>query len=191
MNQQLQPKFSDREQERLHGQHHVMSHTLEQDILAPVDMSRSGLRILDSGSAAGKYKNQCDGSSSSDIMLPGTWAYDVARKCSPAAHYFLNTDIDGTIFPDEKPENLKFMQHDTREPFPIDLRNSFDFAHQRNVLPGTYGVPLKQAVQNLADTIKPGGWIQLVELDDDVLPQSKGPAYGTFLKHAAPSGACL
>ncbi|KAK4609012.1 Methyltransferase psoC [Fulvia fulva] len=123
-----------------------------------------GLRILDSGSAA------------------GTWAFDVASKCTLSTHYFLSTDINSTIFLVESSKDFDFLQHDIRTPFPTNLHNSFDFAHQRNVLAGAYGTPLKQSGQNLTDTIEPGGWIQLIELDDDVLPESNGPAYTTFIK---------
>lgn len=60
--------------------------------------------------------------------------------------------------PEKTFEGFEFLQHDIRNRFPDELENIFDFAHQRNVLEGAYGVPLKQAIQDRADAIKPGGW---------------------------------
>jgi hypothetical protein len=51
------------------------------------------------------------------------------------------------------------------EEFPASWRNNFDFVHQRFVIPlfKTDEVPL--VLRNLIGCVKPGGWIQLVEMD--------------------------
>lgn len=60
---------------------------------------------------------------------------------------------------------LQIVKQNLVEEFPAAWKNSFDFVHQRFVIPlfKTEEVPL--VLRNLIGCMKPGGWIQLVEMD--------------------------
>lgn len=52
--------------------------------------------------------------------------------------------------------------------------------HQRFVLAGCRGFPLKDAVRNLAMTVKPGGWIQFIE-PEQLVDEDNGPVMHEFI----------
>lgn len=54
---------------------------------------------------------------------------------------------------------------DLREPFPTSWNSAFDLVHQRFVISDFEEDEVQQVIQRLANCIKPGGWIQLVEAD--------------------------
>ena len=53
------------------------------------------------------------------------------------------------------------------EPWPVDWQGTFDLVHSRMALPGVGLFPVKEVVKNLVALVKPGGWIQLVEMHWD------------------------
>lgn len=65
------------------------------------------------------------------------------------------------------------------EAWPEAEHNKYDIVHQRLSLPGA-GRSMEQAVKNLFDLVKPGGWIQLVEAEQ-IGPDS-GPVFHEFLE---------
>lgn len=50
------------------------------------------------------------------------------------------------------------------EPWPLQWQETFDLVHSRMALPGVGLSSLEDAVMNLIRLVKPGGWIQLVEM---------------------------
>jgi hypothetical protein len=51
------------------------------------------------------------------------------------------------------------------EPWPVQWHGTFDLVHSRMALPRVGLYPLDDVVRNLVDLVKPGGWIQLVEME--------------------------
>lgn len=101
-----------REQQRLEGQHEVMIYHMGKALYAPVDLSKPGLRILDSGCANGR------------------WLRDL-KASSPAQHEYFGTDVDESLYPASPPEGMRFQNQSIKEEFPSEWRDSFDLIHQR------------------------------------------------------------
>lgn len=53
------------------------------------------------------------------------------------------------------------------EPWRITWQGAFDLVHSRMALPGIGLFPIEDVVKNLVALVKPGGWIQLVEMHWD------------------------
>lgn len=153
---------SSSEVERLRNQHQVLKHDMGGKlILAPIDLSTPSLRILDSGT------------------LDGTWIQDVASKLPASAeHELYGTDINLDNVPKEPPAGTTYQIQDVNKPWPDEWKGSFDFVHQRLVVANA-GSTQKEAIQGLAALVKPGGWIQLVEVAS-APPDSCGPLIHDF-----------
>ena len=66
-------------------------------------------------------------------------------------------------------------------PWPKELHGSFDPVQQRLVLGACGGFPFSEAIKNLAELVKPGGCIQLIEPDQTSgIPD--GPVMGQFIE---------
>ncbi|KAG0057316.1 hypothetical protein BGZ83_011559, partial [Gryganskiella cystojenkinii] len=76
------------------------------------------------------------------------------------------TGIDmSMVFPQTIiPANCRFIQHNILEPFPFP-DNSFDFVYQRLLVAGLTPQDWVQVLSELERVTKPGGWIELVEVD--------------------------
>jgi SAM-dependent methyltransferase len=133
----LLPSDAD-EMKRLDFQHHILRILLKGNTLVPLDNPTS---ILDVG---------CGSS---------IWGVEMAQEF-PAAQV-IGLDLKQMVRP-ETPENYIFMQGNLLEGIPFPP-NYFDFIHQRFLL---YGVPTlawPSVLQHLWHTLKPGGWIELIE----------------------------
>ncbi|KAG0352095.1 hypothetical protein BG005_008436 [Podila minutissima] len=93
---------------------------------------------------------------------PGTWTMEMANEF-PDANI---TGIDmSPMFPTTIiPENCRFLQHNVQQPLPFP-DNSFDFVYQRLLLAGLTPDDWKKVMSELERITKPGGWIELVEID--------------------------
>ncbi|KAI0126667.1 hypothetical protein BJ170DRAFT_684249 [Xylariales sp. AK1849] len=155
------------EKERLGGQHEVMMDAMSnQAVIAPLDLSRSSLRILDSGTADGR------------------WLLDLHQSVpSTVKHEYFGTDIDENLYPVAPPGNICFQNQSIREAFPAEWQQSFDLVHQRLVMAAASPATVLSVVDRLVGLLKSGGWLQLVEVDTDCLP-GNGPALESFLSYA-------
>ncbi|KUJ19283.1 S-adenosyl-L-methionine-dependent methyltransferase [Mollisia scopiformis] len=136
----------DKEIERLTAQHKIMKSCYEKLILAPIDLSKPGLRILDSGCA------------------DGLWLREV-QPLIASPHSLIGTDFNPNLFPSDPPGQIMHQAQDITKPWPADWANSFDFVHQRLVLGGCGPFGPEKAVKHMIELVKPGGWIQLDEMD--------------------------
>jgi hypothetical protein len=84
-----------------------------------------------------------------------------------ATQTWVGTDLVGELFPNPIPPNIIFAKQSITEPWPQEWQGSFDLVHQRQVLGFCGDFPIKQAVANLCALAKPGGWVELVELNAD------------------------
>lgn len=107
------------------------------------------------------------------------WLRDFASTIpDPSKYTFIGTDISGDL-PDEHPSNFIYQAQDINKPWPAEWSSSFDFVHQRLVFGGYPDT--KAIVQNLGALVKPGGWIQLMEIEDKDDP-ADGPAMKNYLQ---------
>ncbi|KAF9241487.1 hypothetical protein DTO013E5_8786 [Penicillium roqueforti] len=135
------------EAERMQNQHEWLKGGANGLILAPIDLNRSGLRVLDAATA------------------DGYWMQDV-KSIFPKDAEFVGFDNAPEGYPPLKDSSqFQIVKQNLVEEFPAEWKDSFDLVHQRFVIPlfKTEEVPL--VLRNLIRCVKPGGWIQLVEMD--------------------------
>ncbi|ODM21791.1 hypothetical protein SI65_02635 [Aspergillus cristatus] len=145
--------------ERLKRQHFFIKAATD-DKLIPIDLP-TGARVLDSGCA------------------DGTWLADLARAGRSDLDLH-GIDLDSALFrPDPR---LHLQKHDVRKPFPETwgFKSSFDLVHQRLLVWGIEAHDWKTVLANLANAVKPGGVLQLVEAEwvldsyaDELVQQKK------------------
>jgi hypothetical protein len=153
------------EKARLTDQHDVFIDAMNgKAILAPVDLTQPGLLVLDSGTADGR------------------WLLHVSSM-SPAPHTYVGTDIDEALYPNPAPEGMQFQNQSIREPFPSKWQGTFDLVHQRLVMAAAPPATVVSVVERLVGLLKPGGWLQLVEVDTDSVDEN-GPELKRFLSYA-------
>lgn len=105
----------------------------------------------------------------------GTWLRDLSKLLPEYSWDLHGVDIHEAFFSTEDRPHaaLDLRKHDTNSKFPSswDWENSFDIVHQRLLIWGIKTENWPTAVQNLLRLVKPGGWIELVEVvwvDDDI-----------------------
>ncbi|KAL4949371.1 hypothetical protein BDW69DRAFT_202891 [Aspergillus filifer] len=135
------------EAERMQNQHEWLKAGANGLVLAPVDLNRSSMRVLDAATA------------------DGYWMQD-AKTVFPLDTDFVGFDNAPEGYPplDIKPP-LNIIKQNLIEEFPAAWKNAFDFVHQRFVIPLFKDEEVPQVISNLGGCVKPGGWIQLVEMD--------------------------
>ncbi|KAF2014412.1 hypothetical protein BU24DRAFT_423370 [Aaosphaeria arxii CBS 175.79] len=141
---------NDNELTRLALQHVIIKDaTKGKQVFAPISFDGSPLQILDA----------CTGD--------GLWIRDLQASIAPndSQHSYTGTDIEVSYFPKEPPANTSYHVQDITKPWPADWNGKFDLIHQRLalVVPGSEENTIK-ALKGYVDLLKPGGWIQLVEV---------------------------
>lgn len=148
---------------RLRGGHRTIKHAMKGNLVyAPIDFSQSPLRILDT--------------STSD----GYWLFDLRNDLGPEkGHTFVGVDIDGSRFPSDYPKDVTLQVQDIGDEWPSEMEESFNLVHQRfGIL--SAGRPPRDVLQKLLNLVKPGGWIQLVEMTNSA-PEDDPLANRQFL----------
>jgi hypothetical protein len=104
--------------------------------------------------------------------------YDL-RRTTGDHHEYIGTDIVEAFFPESPPPGVSLRIQSITNEWPEDLKNSFDYVHQRLTLAGAGQEPVQECVARLVGLLKPGGWVELVEaiFEDNT---SKGPAVRMF-----------
>ncbi|KAL9125342.1 MAG: hypothetical protein Q9217_005443 [Psora testacea] len=125
----------------------------------------------------------------------GYWLIDAASELPPDST-LVGFDIANHLFPTppQLPENLdiSFATQSLTEPFPSSWTSAFDLVHQRFIWGSLPTSAIDPALQNLVRATKPGGWLQLVDVDmigtadSRTSPSSPDPpAFSTLRKLAA------
>ncbi|KAJ8110733.1 hypothetical protein OPT61_g6495 [Boeremia exigua] len=135
------------EVQRLDIQHKVVYAAMPQLVLAPIDLAKGGYRVLD----------QATGS--------GIWLRDVRQANIGGSNTWIGTDIEDSYFPQDNPADTSYHYQSMTESWPEHWLGTFDLVHSRMALPGVGLNPLEGVVTNLISLVKPGGWIQLVEME--------------------------
>lgn len=141
---------------RLTLQSKVIKYTMGKLVLAPVDLSKTGLRILDQACA------------------DGLWLRDVAAQAT-AQHEYVGTDIVESYFPTNPPPNFSYRIQSMNDPFPEEWKNTFDLVHSRFSLPAAGKLPMTNVIASEIGVLKPGGWLQHMEMHLDGY-ENIGPA---------------
>ncbi|CAI6334301.1 unnamed protein product [Periconia digitata] len=148
------------EVQRLANQHETIKSAMDTLTVAPINFSGPSLRILDSGTA------------------DGLWLRDL-RSVVGEKHEFVGTDIVEAFFPQPPSPGVSLHIQSITHEWPADQMKSFDYVHQRLTLAGAGQTPVKDCVARLAELVKPGGWVELVEAVFD-RENSNGPALQRF-----------
>lgn len=81
-----------------------------------------------------------------------------------------------SFIPKEDPSrNIRYVIQDICEPFVSDLQETFDLTLLRFVLASSARVGIEVAVKHLVSSLKPGGWLQIMEMDTEDMSDC-GPA---------------
>ncbi|KAI9149061.1 N-methyltransferase verN [Paramyrothecium foliicola] len=136
---------SNAEAERMQNQHHWLKGGAGGLVLAPIDTQRKGLRVLDSATA------------------DGYWVHDVRPEFAPGTEFF-GFDSDPEGFPPLDPP-VNIIKHNLVDELPADWQNSFDFIHQRFIIPLFASEEVNGVLRNLTAGLRSGGWVQLVEMN--------------------------
>lgn len=150
---------------RLHAQHDICRSALGGKLVhAPIDLYRTNLRILDSATSDGYF------------------LYDLARTelGDPGSATLIGTDINDFPGIQDLPPNIKLVKQNMMEEWPAEWLGTFDIVQQKNAIVhvGTIEEAIK-TIRRLAELVKPGGWIQLVDCYVSDEPIEDGDEPGT------------
>ncbi|KAI0508622.1 S-adenosyl-L-methionine-dependent methyltransferase [Xylaria bambusicola] len=148
------------ELERLGQQHTLLHDAMGKLVFAPVDLSKPGRQILDSGTA------------------DGLWLREL-RDTTNASHTYIGVDINPAFFPKDLPSEIELHVQSITNDWPDHWRSRFDLVHQRLTLVGAGSSSVQSCVSKLADLASPGGYVELVEADF-AGESSNGPAMEKF-----------
>ncbi|KAF9064049.1 hypothetical protein BDP27DRAFT_1299260 [Rhodocollybia butyracea] len=138
----------DVETERLRIQHRILTKAFGNQLaLAPITF-HSNDRVLESGAGSGIWAQEL-----SDFHSQNNLLLDI--EC---------IDISDKQFPHEYPSNIHFSIHSVTD-LPREWQNSFSYVHQRLLMAAMNDSRWNMAIDQLYDVLKPGGWIELVEVD--------------------------
>ncbi|KAG6039055.1 hypothetical protein E4U19_007553 [Claviceps sp. Clav32 group G5] len=153
------------ENDRLNIQHALIKSIMGGKLLmAPVNLERPDLRILDSGTAQ------------------ANWLLDLAALV-PSTAQLTGTDIAPEQFPlpSQRPLNMTLQKQSIFDPWNETMLGSFDVVHQRFVLAACQSDEHgRRAVANLLALTKPGGWIELHE--GNMLAIQEGEAHSAMMR---------
>lgn len=107
-----------------------------------------------------------------DVFV-GRWIVDLQKEASPVEHDYIGTDVVESLYPKPPPKRTHFQDQSIKEPFPSEWQGTFDVIHQRLVMAAAAPEQTPGfVVKNLAGLLKPGGWLQLVEVITTPVPEN-------------------
>ncbi|TFB01718.1 hypothetical protein CCMA1212_006259 [Trichoderma ghanense] len=132
--------------ERMKNQHEWIKGSFGGLIKAPIDFETKNQKILDSAAA------------------DGTWLCDVSSLFPPETE-LIGFDIAAELYPPPEtlPSNVSLVLGDLTKDLPAEWAANFDMVHQRFIFPSFSADVIQEILERLANCVKPGGWIQLVE----------------------------
>lgn len=133
--------IDDAEAERLELQHRVLSRVFEDRLIFPP--IRRPRRVLDCGYGA------------------GAWALDVADQYPNCE--VIGVDISPHMRPDDEPDNLILQVDNLNRRFTFPS-NYFDLVHSRLLATGIDRNRWRSYIRDIKRVLKPGGWVQMVEI---------------------------
>lgn len=119
---------------------------------------------------------------SNDVGSTGIWLRDV-RNSAPVEHQYFGSDLEPELFPSQ-PDGITHFAQSFSEPWADEHKDAFDLVNVRGSLAGSSPKRPVDVVRGLASVTKPGGWVQLMELNAFSAP-SNGPAMTDFARMAS------
>ncbi|KAF9065748.1 hypothetical protein BDP27DRAFT_1424490 [Rhodocollybia butyracea] len=136
------------ETERLNLQHRILTKAFEDRlVLAPITL-RSNDRVLESGAGTGIWAQEFSAFHSQNNVLLDIECIDISDK----------------QFPHEYPSNIHFSIRSVID-LPQEWQNSFSYVHQRLLVAAMNDSRWNTAIDQLYNVLKPGAWIELVEVE--------------------------
>lgn len=86
-------------------------------------------------------------------------------SATPAQQSYVGADIEKRYFPASLPPNFEMFVQDITKPWPAEAQGTFDLVNQRFTLPAIVSYPTQDVIKGLASLLKPGGYLQLTEMD--------------------------
>ncbi|KAK2836966.1 hypothetical protein FQN49_006542 [Arthroderma sp. PD_2] len=149
---------SQKESERLDAQHNLLSKVTENTLIHPSIPKERVLCVADIGTGT------------------GIWLKDVSKlleKTNPKCYYH-GFDISADQFP-EQPGNVQFSVQDITLPFPKEHWHRYDVVHVRLLVAALEESEYKTAISNLSAILKPGGFLQWEEIDEETYISADNP----------------
>ena len=96
----------------------------------------------------------------------GIWLFEVS-KTLPSTCSFRGYDISSDQFPERSswPENVSLQVHSILNPFPQEEQGTYDIVAVRLLVTALADIEWSIAIQNLVALLKPGGYLQWIDLD--------------------------
>ncbi|CAG8541244.1 10095_t:CDS:2 [Ambispora gerdemannii] len=140
------------EVDRLQNTHFLLKHIWKSNFFAPIEqlldscINGKGAYVLDIGCG------------------PGTWILEMASEYPDAE--FIGIDIS-PVYPSEvKPPKATFYEYNVLKRLPTIPDNTADYVHMRSMNAAFTEIEWTEVVlPELIRVLKPGGWIELCELD--------------------------
>ncbi|KAF9060627.1 hypothetical protein BDP27DRAFT_1339346 [Rhodocollybia butyracea] len=146
------------ETERLNLQHRILTKAFEdQLVLAPITL-RSNDRVLESGAGTGIWAQEFSAFHSQNNVLLDIECIDISDK----------------QFPHEYHSNIHFSIRSVID-LPQEWQNSFSYVHQRLLVAAMNDSRWNTAIDQLYNVLKPGAWIELVEVEANGRGYEVGP----------------
>ncbi|KAL4864102.1 hypothetical protein BDV12DRAFT_189209 [Aspergillus spectabilis] len=102
----------------------------------------------------------------------GIWLWEAQKLLDSGSNdgkrYFHGFDISAAQYP-EAPEGIELSIHDVLKPFPAEHHNRYDLVHLRLLITAFGESEIQKAVTNLLTILKPGGYLQWVEINFSAL----------------------
>ncbi|KAI8970863.1 S-adenosyl-L-methionine-dependent methyltransferase [Pilobolus umbonatus] len=157
----------DPEAGRLQRQHWVLRYTFQCNYHAPIaEQLEQGIQVVDSGCG------------------PATWTIEMGETYPNSK--FTGVDVSFVMPEDIRPDNVEYKLCNITKELPFE-DNSIDYFHQRLLVAGLTRTEYEAALQNAYRILKPGGYIELVEVNMGYC-ENAGPA---MAKSQAESAAMM
>ncbi|KAJ5432707.1 uncharacterized protein N7458_011863 [Penicillium daleae] len=150
---------SPKESERLDKQHDLLKKITEDSLIHPSIPKEEILSVADIATGT------------------GIWLKDVARELETSARvnrYYHGFDISLDQFPTDS-GLIEFSVHDITKPFPKEHLNRYDLVHVRLLVAAIDESDYQAAISNVKAILKPGGYVQWEEIDEETYISNKNP----------------
>ncbi|KAJ5672227.1 hypothetical protein N7507_001354 [Penicillium longicatenatum] len=110
-------------------------------------------------------------------IVTSIWLKDVAEVLDPDSQkpvYYHGFDISSQQFPKEQ-ESIQFSIHDITKPFPEEHLGRYDLVHVRLLVAAIDESDYKLAIANINAILKPGGYLQWEEIDEETYISDNNP----------------
>ncbi|KAL4807459.1 LaeA-like methyltransferase [Aspergillus unguis] len=147
------------ERDRLNAQHKLLTKVTNKTLVDPAVPKENVFSVADVGTGT------------------GIWLKDLAASLDRPVDqaYYHGFDISAAQFPTDEPANMRFSVHDITKPFPDEHLGRYDLVHVRLLVAAIEEPDYRLAIDNLAAMLKPGGYLQWEEIDEETYKSERNP----------------